>query len=148
MEITCTIQRVWTNTKQQQNNNKSMQKKENNASKPSSNKQEEKFDDDDDKIPQVVFDRMVRRIVTSVGVPLAIGVVFLKLFDILQERHLLKVPLWIPFVTTFVFFGSSALGVVYGSLSTSWDAEKEGSILGLDEAKVNWVEMWKEEDAN
>lgn len=121
----------------------SIQKKENAPNKSSSQEEEE----DDDKIPSVVFDRMIRRIVTSVAAPMALGVVLLKLIDLLKEKQLWDVPLWVTFVTTFVFFGSSVLGVAYGSLSTSWDPEKNGSFLGFEEAKQNWVEMWKEEEA-
>ena len=122
---------------------KPSQKKTNNAPKNSTSQEQE--EEDDDKIPEVVFDRMIRRIVVSVGLPMAIGVVLLKLFDMLKEKQVWDVPLWVPFVTTFVFFGSSVLGVVYGSLSTSWDADKKGSLLGFEEAKENWDEMWKEE---
>ncbi|CAO2838746.1 unnamed protein product [Amaranthus hypochondriacus] len=120
------------------------------GSKPSQKKNndrpsQEQEEEDDDKIPEVVFDRMIRRIVVSVGLPMAIGVVLLKLFDLLKEKQVWDVPLWVSFVTTFVFFGSSVLGVAYGSLSTSWDADNKGSLLGFEQAKENWDEMWKEE---
>ncbi|KNA17799.1 hypothetical protein SOVF_076950 [Spinacia oleracea] len=124
---------------------KTSTQKKNNAPKSGSTPEEE---DEDDKIPTIVFDRMIRRIVTSVGVPMATGVVLLKLFDALKEKQLWDVPLWVTFITTFVFFGSSVLGVAYGSLSTSWDAEKSGSVLGFEEAKQNWDEMWKEDEKN
>ncbi|KAL9225347.1 hypothetical protein vseg_001285 [Gypsophila vaccaria] len=119
--------------------------KKDNASKSSSSKQEQE-EDEDDKIPQVVFDRMLKRILISVGLPMGTGVFLLKVFDYLKEEQIWDVPLWVAFLTTFVFLGSSVLGVAYGSLSTSWDAEKNGSLLGLDEAKENWSEMWKEEE--
>lgn len=120
---------------------KTIQKKEN-APKMSSSQEE----DDDDKIPEIVFDRMIKRILASVGIPMAMGAVLLKTFDILKEKQMWDVPLWVTFITTFVFFGSSVLGVAYGSLSTSWNSENKGSLLGFQEAKENWVEMWKEED--
>lgn len=122
----------------------SMQKKEN-APKNSSNQED---DDDDDKIPTIVFDRMIRRIMASVGLPLALGFTLLQVFSILKEKHVWDVPLWVTFITTFVLFGSSVLGVAYGSLSTSWDPEKKGSVLGFEEAKLNWDEMWKEDEGN
>ena len=103
-------------------------------------------DDDDDKIPEVVFGRIITRILLSVGVPLATGLAFLQMFSVLKERQLWDVPLWLPFLTTFLTFGASALGIAYGTLSTSWDPERKGSLLGLEEAQVNWVEMWKEEE--
>ncbi|CAN6564872.1 unnamed protein product [Malus baccata var. baccata] len=102
--------------------------------------------DGDEEVPQVVFERMLVRIIAAVGLPLATGFAFLKFFDAVKENHLWDVPLWLPFFTTLLTFGTSALGIAYGALSTSWDAEKKGSVLGLEEAQSNWVEMWREED--
>ena len=56
------------------------------------------------------------------------------------------VPLWLPFLTTFITFGASTPGIAYGTLSARWDPEKKGSFLGLEKAQRNWVEMWKEEN--
>ncbi|PWA93032.1 hypothetical protein CTI12_AA075800 [Artemisia annua] len=42
---------------------------------------------------------------------------------------------------------TSTLGIAYGTLSTSWDADNKGSILGFEEAKENWVKMWEEDDS-
>ncbi|KAM1471615.1 hypothetical protein ACFX14_042080 [Malus domestica] len=102
--------------------------------------------DGDEEVPQVVFERMLVRIIAAVGLPLATGFAFLKIFDAVKENHWWDVPLWLPFFTTLLTFGTSALGIAYGALSTSWDAEKKGSVLGLEEAQSNWVEMWREED--
>lgn len=102
--------------------------------------------DDDEKIPQVVFDRIIVRILFFVGAPLGLGVALLNLFGVVKDQHLWDVPAWLPFLTTFFTFGASALGIAYGTLSTSWDAERKGSLLGLEEAKQNWVDMWKEEE--
>lgn len=102
--------------------------------------------DDDDKIPQVVLDRMIKRILLYVGVPLVTGIVMLRGFDIVKEQNVVDIPKWLPFLTTFITFGTSALGIAIGTLSASWDAEREGSFLGFEEAQRNWVEMWKEED--
>ncbi|KAH6804591.1 hypothetical protein C2S51_032838 [Perilla frutescens var. frutescens] len=103
-------------------------------------------DDDDDKIPDVVWERMISRILFYVGVPLAIGFALLKGFDVVIENGLWDVPKWLPFLTTFITFGASALGIAYGSLSTSLNAAEEGSFLGFEQVQKNWVEMWKEED--
>ncbi|KAL6123178.1 hypothetical protein ACLB2K_075701 [Fragaria x ananassa] len=100
----------------------------------------------DDEIPQVVTERMLVRIVAAVGLPLATGIAFLNVFEYIKENHLWDVPVWLPFLTTLLTFGTSALGIAYGALSTSWDAEKKGSILGFEEAQKNWVDMWREED--
>lgn len=102
-------------------------------------------DDDDDKIPDVVWERMIKRILSYVGVPLVIGFALLKGFDVVIERGMWKVPLWLPFLTTLITFGASALGIAYGSLSTSLNEAEEGSLLGFEQVQKNWVEMWKED---
>lgn len=101
---------------------------------------------DDEKIPEVVFERMIGRILFYVGAPLATGIVLLRVFDVLKEQHVWDVPLWFAFLTTFITFGASALGIAYGTLSTSWDAEKKGSLLGFEEAQKNWTDIWREEE--
>ncbi|XP_042002740.1 uncharacterized protein PAM68-like [Salvia splendens] len=103
--------------------------------------------DDDDKISDAVWERMIKRILSSVGMPLAIGFGLLKGFDVVIENGSWNVPKWMPFVTTFLTFGASALGIAYGSLSTSLNEAEEGSLLGFEQLQKNWVEMWKEEDA-
>lgn len=77
---------------------------------------------------------------------MGLGLAFLHLFGELKEHQVWEAPLWLPFTTTFLTFGASALGIAYGTLSTSLDAERKGSVLGLEEVQRNWVEMWKEED--
>lgn len=101
--------------------------------------------DDDEKLPQVVLDRMIVRILVYVGVPLVTGIVMLQGFDIVKGQNV-DVPKWLPFLTTFITFGTSALGIAIGTLSASWDADREGSFFGFEEAQRNWIEMWKEED--
>lgn len=104
--------------------------------------------DNDDEIPQVVFERMIGRIAVSVGVPMAAGLGLLKFFGVVKEQHLWDMPMWLPLLTAFFMFAVSALGLAYGALSTSWDAEKKGSLLGLEQVQENWVDMWREEDEN
>lgn len=126
-----------TNTLQQQKDRENAATKSNKRNNP---------EDDEDKIPEVVWKRIMFRILFYVGVPLVAGVGLLVVFDAVKEQNLWDVPIWLPFLTTFITFGASALGIAYGTLSTSWDAEREGSFLGFEEAQKNWVEMWKEEE--
>ncbi|KAL5718693.1 hypothetical protein ACHQM5_011570 [Ranunculus cassubicifolius] len=102
--------------------------------------------DDDDKISQVVWDRMIVRILFYVGTPMGIGVAFLVIFDNLKEYHIVDFPVWLPFLTTLLSFGTSALGIAYGTLSTSLDPDKKGTVLGWEEVQQNWPEMWKEDE--
>ncbi|XP_020184595.1 uncharacterized protein [Aegilops tauschii subsp. strangulata] len=99
----------------------------------------------DDELPQVVFDRILRRILFTVGVPMASGVALLNVYDALKRGGGAEVPSWVQLLTILLSFGTSALGIAYGTLSASWDPEKEGSLLGVDEARTNWPELWKEE---
>lgn len=110
------------------------------------NNKKNKKNDDNDEIPQEVYNRMIKRILISVGFPMGLGLAFLQLFGVLKENQIWDVPLWIPFITTLFTFGASALGIAYGSLSTSFDAERKESLLGLEEVQRNWVEMWKQEE--
>uniref|UniRef100_A0A0A9GFL2 Uncharacterized protein n=1 Tax=Arundo donax TaxID=35708 RepID=A0A0A9GFL2_ARUDO len=110
----------------------------------SSNSNGEEYDDDDE-LPQPVFDRILRRIMFTVGVPMASGVALLSVYDALERGQGVEVPSWLPLLTILVAFGTSALGIAYGTLSTSWDPEKEGSLLGIDEARANWPVLWAEE---
>lgn len=77
---------------------------------------------------------------------MAFGVTLLKIFQAIKEQNLWDVPIWLPFFTTFLTFGASTVGIAYGTLSTSLDPEKKGSLFGWEDAQKNWVEMWKEED--
>ncbi|XP_058085327.1 uncharacterized protein PAM68-like [Magnolia sinica] len=102
-------------------------------------------DEDEDAIPQVVFERMLVRIVFYVGAPMATGVGLLYLLGVLKEQRVWDAPVWLPFLTALLAFGTSALGIAYGTLSTSWDPDKKGTLLGWEEAQKNWPELWKEE---
>ncbi|KAL8233666.1 hypothetical protein R6Q59_019766 [Mikania micrantha] len=114
------------------------------------NKENKKMKEDadaDDKIPDVVMQRMIGRILFNVGVPMVTGLGLLQVFSVIKEQNLWQIPRWLPFLTTFITFGASTLGIAYGTLSTSWDAENKGSVLGFEEAKKNWVQMWEEDDS-
>ncbi|XP_040384023.1 protein PAM68, chloroplastic [Oryza brachyantha] len=102
-------------------------------------------EEDDDELPQPVFDRILRRIMFMVGVPMASGVGLLNLYGALERDQGVAVPFWLPLLTILFAFGTSALGIAFGTLSASWDPEKEGSLLGLEEARANWPVLWKEE---
>ncbi|XP_076901937.1 uncharacterized protein PAM68-like [Bidens hawaiensis] len=101
----------------------------------------------DDKIPDVVMNRMIVRILFNVGVPLVTGLGLLQVFSVIKEQNLWQIPRWLPFLTTFITFGASTIGIAYGTLSTSWDAENKGSLLGFREARKNWVQMWEEDES-
>ncbi|KAJ8554380.1 hypothetical protein K7X08_025058 [Anisodus acutangulus] len=104
-----------------------------NASKRSNRRNNNNNDDNDEKIPTEIWERIIGRILFYVGAPLIGGVILLQIFDIVKQQKLLDLPIWLPFFTTFITFGASALGAAYGTLSASWDPEKQGSLIGLEE---------------
>ncbi|XP_054810573.1 protein PAM68, chloroplastic-like [Prosopis cineraria] len=123
------------------------------------NKLKRESDDDDDEeedeeeeeelarergvIPEVVTNRMISRMGFSVGIPLAIGLMFFPFFYYLKVGLKIDVPTWVPFIVSFFFFGSALLGVSYGIVSSSWDPLREGSLLGWTEAQKNWPVFWQ-----
>ncbi|CAN0910154.1 Protein PAM68, chloroplastic [Linum grandiflorum] len=93
-------------------------------------------------IPEVVTNRMISRMGFSVGIPLFIGLMFFPFFYYLKVVQKIDVPNWVPFIVSFVFFGTALLGVSYGIVSSSWDPLREGSLLGWNEAQRNWPVFW------
>uniref|UniRef100_A0A0D9WPT6 Protein PAM68, chloroplastic n=1 Tax=Leersia perrieri TaxID=77586 RepID=A0A0D9WPT6_9ORYZ len=113
---------------------------------PPTSEEDDEFDDEDERdaaIPEVVTNRMMRRVGVSVGAPLAVGVGFFPAFYYLKTVAKVDVPTWIPFGVSFIFFGAALLGVSYGIVSASWDPAREGSLLGWNEARRNWPVFWE-----
>ncbi|XP_058103850.1 protein PAM68, chloroplastic [Magnolia sinica] len=100
-------------------------------------------DGGDDTIPEVVTNRMMKRMGFSVGIPLVIGLMFFPFFYYLKVVAKVDIPTWLPVIVSFVFFGTALLGVSYGIVSSSWDPLREGSILGWNEAQKNWPVFWQ-----
>lgn len=95
-------------------------------------------DDDDEPVPEVVMNRMLRRIALTTGVPLLVGVLTFPLFYWLKVVQRVDVPEWAPLLVSLSTFGVAGLGISYGVMSTSWDPLREGSLLGWKEARANW----------
>ncbi|XP_019155861.1 PREDICTED: protein PAM68, chloroplastic [Ipomoea nil] len=106
---------------------------------------EEEVEEDEEEgvIPEIVTNRMMSRMGLSVGIPLFIGLLFFPFFYYLKVGLKIDVPTWIPFIVSFIFFGTALLGVSYGIVSSSWDPMREGSLLGWNEAQKNWPVFWQ-----
>ncbi|GIM06032.1 hypothetical protein Vretimale_10446 [Volvox reticuliferus] len=87
--------------------------------------------------PQVVVDRMFRRILICTGVPVFTGMALFPLFYWLRVVQDIEYPLWIVYIAQLLTFGGGLLGITYGALSASWDPSREGSWLGWTELKAN-----------
>ncbi|KAL8521400.1 hypothetical protein ACS0TY_011792 [Phlomoides rotata] len=122
-------------------------KKSKKTRKNDESEDEDEEDDGDDReedvIPEIVTNRMMSRMALSVGTPLFIGLLFFPFFYYLKVGLKIDVPNWVPFIVSFIFFGTALLGVSYGIVSASWDPMREGSLLGWNEAKKNWPVFWQ-----
>ncbi len=88
-------------------------------------------------IPDVVSKRMARRMVFFCGIPSALGMLSLVIFYWLFSKGTIDLP---PYVALFVSVGFLALGVAglsFGIFSASWDEDRVGSLLGIEELKIN-----------
>ncbi|XP_015897344.1 protein PAM68, chloroplastic [Ziziphus jujuba] len=105
--------------------------------------EEEEDDGEEGVIPEIVTNRMISRMGFTVGIPLFIGLLFFPFFYYLKVGLKIDVPTWVPFIVSFIFFGTALLGVSYGIVSSSWDPLREGSFLGWNEAQKNWPVFWQ-----
>ncbi|MEH2253454.1 PAM68 family protein [Nostoc sp.] len=98
-------------------------------------------------IPQVVSQRMIRRVAGFCGVPTTLGISTLVISYLLAIYSDIKLPPIAVLLVNMGLFGLGVLGITYGVLSASWDEEEVGSLLGLGEFKTNWGRMvagWRE----
>ncbi|OUT71662.1 MAG: hypothetical protein CBB79_07650 [Synechococcus sp. TMED19] len=87
-------------------------------------------------IPQVVANRMARRVVIGAGIPTSFGMGTFIVSYLLVTRQIVDVQ---PAVTLFVSGGFFALGLVglsYGLFSSSWLPEP-GTLLGFEQIGPN-----------
>ncbi|MEB3235835.1 MAG: PAM68 family protein [Cyanobacteriota bacterium] len=87
-------------------------------------------------IPDVVANRMARRIAVASGVPSVLGMgVFVGSY-LLVSRHVMDVPPGLTLVLSGGFFLLGVLGLSYGVLSASWETAP-GSLLGGEQIGLN-----------
>ncbi|MEH1829955.1 MAG: PAM68 family protein [Nostoc sp.] len=135
--------------------NKKRQKPAKTQSKPAAQPQESakqadkkaRYTKQEMAIPQVVSQRMIRRVAGFCGVPTALGISALVVSYLLAIYSDIKLPPIAVLLVNMGLFGLGVLGITYGVLSASWDEEKVGSLLGFGEFNTNWgrmVEAWRE----
>lgn len=98
-------------------------------------------------IPQVVSQRMIRRVAAFSGIPTALGISTLIISYLLLIYAKIKLPHLAVLSVNMGLFGLGVLGITYGVLSTSWDENRVGSWLGWSEFTTNWARMvtvWRE----
>lgn len=102
-------------------------------------------------IPEVVGQRMLRRMLAFSGVPtlLGVGIFFISYFLIV--RRIVDLPNYAVLFSTLGCFGLGVVGLSYGALSASWDEDRPGNWFGLDEFRVNFGRLtaaWRSSKEN
>jgi hypothetical protein len=88
-------------------------------------------------VPEIVADRMLGRIIAFFGVPVFGGLaIFVGAFFYSKKYDMVAPPAVIAYATQ-VPFVVGLVGISYAILSTSWEPETKGSLLGVAEFKIN-----------
>ncbi|MBD2776962.1 PAM68 family protein [Iningainema tapete] len=134
--------------------NKKRQKPAKAQSKPpvvkeSGQKEEKKppFTKQETAIPQVVSQRMIRRVAAFCGIPTALGISTLIVSYLIISYAKIKIPAMAVLLVNMGLFGLGVLGITYGVLSASWDEDRVGHWFGWSEFTTNWgrmVAVWRE----
>ncbi|ARV59702.1 hypothetical protein BZZ01_14625 [Nostocales cyanobacterium HT-58-2] len=118
--------------------------------KQDSGKKDEKkppFTKEEMAIPEVVSQRMIRRVAGFCGIPTGLGISALIASYLLLTYTGIKLPPIAVLLVNMGCFGLGVLGITYGVLSASWDEQRVGSLLGWNEFTTNWGRMiaaWRE----
>jgi hypothetical protein len=92
-------------------------------------------------IPEVISQRMLRRMLAFSGVPTFLGVAtFFGSYALIVKGNV-DLPPYAVLLSTLGCFGLGVVGLTYGVLSASWDEDRPGDWLGLDEFKTNFGRM-------
>ena len=83
-------------------------------------------------MPEVVSQRMLKRVVPFAALPVFGGVLAFVGFWYANTQLQLDLPPTIVAYTTQAMLLLSFAGITYGVMSTSWDEEIEGSLLGVE----------------
>ena len=109
--------------------------------------QQPPFTKEEMAVPEVVSQRMIRRVAAFCGIPTALGISTLVVSYLLVIYTDIQLPPIAVLLVNMGLFGIGVLGITYGVLSASWDEKRPGSLLGVSEFTTNWgrmVEGWRE----
>lgn len=98
-------------------------------------------------IPEVVSDRMLRRMLAFSGVPTGLGILTFFVSYYLVVNQVIELPSYFVLLVTLGCFGLGVVGLTYGVLSASWDEDRPGTRFGLDEFRLNFSRMTSAWDA-
>lgn len=88
-------------------------------------------------MPQVVADRMMRRVAPFAGLPILFAMCSFAAFYYANTQLDMKLPPQVVAYTTQFCVLLSFAGITWGVMSTSWDEETEGSVLGAEQFSKN-----------
>jgi Photosynthesis affected mutant 68 len=94
-------------------------------------------------IPDVVSNRMIRRVLVFCGIPVILGMAIFIVSYLAIANHWFRLPNTVVLLLSMGCLGLSVLGLTYGILSSCWDEEEDskGSLLGIAEFKINFGRM-------
>ncbi len=92
-------------------------------------------------IPQVVSQRMARRMAFFCGIPSALGMATFVVSYFIVQNEIFALPNVAVVLVSMGFFGLGVLGLSYGVISASWDEERSGSWVGWSEFALNWSRL-------
>jgi hypothetical protein len=92
------------------------------------------------RIPDAVGKRMISRSVVLSGTPTVLGMlVFIGSYFAIKNG--INLPNVAVLLASMGCLGLGVLGLSYGVLSASWEEDKDGTWLGLEEFKLNFGRM-------
>ncbi len=94
-------------------------------------------------IPEIVSNRMIRRVLVFCGIPVVMGVLVFVVSYLAISNHWFRPPNTVVLLTSMACLGISVVGLTYGILSACWDEDEasKGSLLGIAEFKINFGRM-------
>ncbi|MCY7322139.1 MAG: PAM68 family protein [Phormidesmis sp. CAN_BIN36] len=101
---------------------------------------------DSGTIPEVVSKRMARRMALFCGIPSTLGMLTFIASYLLLVKAGIKLPNVAVVLVSMGFLGLGVLGLSYGLISASWDEERVGTRVGLEEFNLNLkrlTDAWK-----
>ena len=96
---------------------------------------------DEGIMPEVVSQRMLRRVVPFAGIPIALAFLVFIGFYVANTQFELDLPPSIVAGATQVLFVTSFGGITWGVMSTSWEEDEEGTLLGWEQVQKNTAMM-------
>eukprot|EP00188_Purpureofilum_apyrenoidigerum_P002923 Plantae.Rhodophyta-Purpureofilum_apyrenoidigerum.ctg29689.p1 GENE.Plantae.Rhodophyta-Purpureofilum_apyrenoidigerum.ctg29689~~Plantae.Rhodophyta-Purpureofilum_apyrenoidigerum.ctg29689.p1 ORF type:complete len:250 (-),score=42.13 Plantae.Rhodophyta-Purpureofilum_apyrenoidigerum.ctg29689:195-839(-) len=96
-------------------------------------------DPSDSVLPEIVSQRMLKRMTVLFSVPFSLAMLGFAGFFYAKTKYDITFQPAVVAFSTLGMFGVALIGLTYGIMSASWDIEKEGSVLGMAEAKTNFL---------